>query len=140
MNSGRSSAKQAQARRALLVQVGRFALVGVAGFAINALIVHLVIPTTGPVWAQAIAFPVAVTATWWLNRRYTFDSSRKGWLAEWAQYVGANILGWLATNLAYLVLVLGMSYFYDRPLIALAVGAAAGMGFNFIASRRLVFR
>ncbi|NDV87918.1 hypothetical protein GTW51_14525 [Aurantimonas aggregata] len=139
MNSSRSSVDQAETRRALLVQIGRFALVGVAGFAINALIVHLVVPTIGPIWAQAIAFPVAVTATWFLNRRYTFDRSHKGWLAEWAQYVGANILGWLATNLAYLILILSMSYFYDRPLFALAVGAAAGMGFNFVASRRLVF-
>ncbi|MCC4300242.1 GtrA family protein [Aurantimonas coralicida] len=140
MDSGRSSAKQAESRRALLVQMGRFALVGVAGFAINALIVHLVVPTIGPIWAQAIAFPVAVTATWWLNRRYTFDPSHKGWLAEWAQYVGANVLGWLATNLTYLMLIVTMSYLYDRPLIALAVGAAAGMGLNFVASRRLVFR
>lgn len=140
MNFSRLSADQAEARRALLVQIGRFALVGIAGFAINALIVHLVVPTIGPVWAQTIAFPVAVTATWWLNRRYTFDPSDKGWLAEWAQYVAANILGWLATNLAYLILVLGTNYFYDRPLVALAVGAAAGMGFNFVASKRLVFR
>lgn len=128
------------AGRSLRAQIVRFGMVGVVGFVVNAGLVEALAPFIGPLWAQAIAFPVAATATWWLNRRYTFAASRYHWRGEWARYVGANILGWIANNGVYLLLVLNFALAYRHASIAVAAGSVAGMAFNFVASKWLVFR
>ncbi|MEC5325773.1 GtrA family protein [Aurantimonas sp. A3-2-R12] len=124
----------------LLVETFRFVLVGAIGFVVNAGGVLLLHRHVGPVIAQLIAFPVAVTVTWWCNRIYTFAKSGRKWLSEWAHYVGANLVGWIVTNAVYVSLIISEPFFRENLIIALAIGAAAGLVLNFTASKWVVFR
>jgi putative flippase GtrA len=133
-------AKNKAGRNGLVNQLGRFALVGVVGYLINAGLVEALVLSLGPVQAQILAFPAAVTATWWLNRQYTFGASQHPKHHEWLRYVLANILGWLANNGAYLWMVFSFPLAYRHPALAVAVGSLLGMAFNFCGSRWLVFK
>ncbi|POR55910.1 putative flippase GtrA [Paraburkholderia eburnea] len=124
----------------MLQQFFRFFLVGSAGFVVNAVLVELLVHLTKPVTAQLLAFPVAVTVTWWLNRRYTFGASRHALHYEWLRYVFGNIFGWIINNGVYIWFVLHVPLTALHPAIAVAVGSVAGMFLNFAMSRWLVFR
>lgn len=124
----------------MLRQFFRFFLVGTAGFLVNAGIVELLAHSAKPITAQILAFPVAVTVTWWLNRRYTFGASRHAIHHEWLRYAFGNLLGWTANNGVYVWYVLHSAVAYRHPSIAVAAGSIAGMFLNFAMSRWLVFR
>ncbi len=124
----------------LLGQMGRFLLVGTAVFGVNAALMELLVAAVGPLWAQALAFPVAATLAWWLNRRYTFGASDRSLRREWLHYLLANGLGWLLNNGVYLLCVDRFVLAARHPSLAVAAGSIAGMVANFILSRQLVFR
>ncbi|WP_051149788.1 GtrA family protein [Methylohalobius crimeensis] len=117
----------------------RFAWVGVLGFGVNGGGVAWLSPHIGPLWAQAVGFPLAATFTWWLNRHFTFGPSERSLRREWAYYVSANGIGWLANNGSYVLLVTQSALFHRYPVLAVAVGSVAGMFFNFGLSRYFVF-
>jgi len=121
------------------LQVLRFGGVGVLGFLVNAGLVEALARDLGPGPAQLLAFPVAATATWWLNRRFTFRASGKVWHREWLLYLAANGLGWLANNGTYFLAIALHPPAHRHPALAVAAGSLAGMTFNFLLSRRLVF-
>lgn len=124
----------------LLRQIWRFGLVGVVGYLVNAGLVEAFVLNMGPVRAQSLAFPAAVSVTWWLNRRFTFGASGHAPHHEWLRYVLANALGWMVNNGAYLWMIFSVSLAYQHPAIAVAVGSLAGMILNFSTSRLLVFK
>jgi len=126
--------------RPLLPQFWRFCLVGVAAFVVNAGLVEILVHVLGPVRSQMVAFPVAATAAWWLNRQYTFGASGLAPHREWLQYVLANAAGWLINNGIYLVMVVHCSLAYAHPFIAVAAGSISGLAANFFLSRRMVFK
>jgi putative flippase GtrA len=126
-------------KSALMRQFRRFSLVGVAAFAVNGGLVELLVHFLGPVRAQMIAFPVAATAAWWLNRRYTFGASGLAPHREWLRYIFANAAGWLINNAIYLVLVFNLALASTHPFLAVAAGSIAGLAANFLLSRRMVF-
>jgi putative flippase GtrA len=121
-------------------QIVRFAAVGTGGFVVNAGLVTALAGSIGPFWAQAVAFPIALSVTWWLNRRFTFGRSHRVWHAEWARYAGANTVGWLANNAVYFLLVLSSAAMYRHPALAVAAGSLTGMIFNFVGSKLVVFK
>ena len=121
------------------VQILRFGVVGALGFLVNAGIVEALARPMGPGHAQLLAFPVAASTTWWLNRKYTFCASRRAWPREWLSYLAANGLGWLANNGVFYSLIAIYPLAHRHPALAVAAGSLAGMVFNFIFSRRFVF-
>jgi Predicted membrane protein len=123
-------------------QFFRFALTGIAGFAVDASIVWLLTQfRIDAIIAQGVAFSVAVTVTWWLNRKFTFPHwADHRLLREWLRYVSANSLGAIVNNGVYVVLILTLSLMAHYPVLAVAAGSLAGLVFNFTASRALVFR
>jgi putative flippase GtrA len=125
---------------ALMRQLWRFSLVGAAVFVVNAGLVEMLVQFLEPVRSQLIAFPLAATAAWWLNRRYTFGASGLAPHREWLQYVLANSVGWLINNATYLVMVFNLSLAYTHPFIAVAAGSLSGLTANFFLSRRMVFQ
>lgn len=126
-------------RREIHSQLLRFASVGAVAFMVNATVVELVAWSTGPLWAQAIAFPVAATVAWWLNRRFTFGPSARRMHQEWMRYIAANVFGWTANNGIYLLLVLSAPIAYVHPILGVVAGSLVGISFNFVASKWLVF-
>lgn len=124
----------------------RFGAVGGAGFFVNeaALMVAHGALHAGPDLSWFIAFVPSVTFTWWGNRRLTFaDKASRGlgaMMQEWGRFVAANSLGALANYLAYTGLIHWAPYPLSIAYIALAIGVLFGMVFNFVLSKKLVFR
>lgn len=127
------------ARANVLRQFMRFFVVGIVGFVANAAIVELLAREGRPLVAQLIAFPIAATVTWWLNRQYTFGASQHRVHHEWLRYILGNFLGWAANNGVYVWLVLHFPLAYQHPSIAVAAGSVSGMFFNFAVLRWVVF-
>lgn len=124
----------------LVKQFLRFAAVGTAGFVIDAGSVEILGNTLGLVGSQLAAFAVATSATWALNRRFTFGSSAYPLHQEWLRYIASNLLGWAVNNGVYLWAVMQFPMASNHPVLAVAAGSIAGMFFNFAASRHLAFR
>ena len=122
----------------------RFATVGSAGFVVNwlALAAALRFAHLDKYSGWFAAFLVAVTFTWWGNRTFTFRDSaaRQGLVGEWATFLVANSLGAMANFAVYSGLVTFVAPPLGYPLVAVAVGTLVGLVFNFVASRRFVFR
>ena len=120
-----------------------FSLVGVVGFVVDAGVLQLLV--LGLAWdrysGRLISFVFAATATWLLNRRYTFRGPRKHSLGvEWARYILAMSGGFACNFAAYSALV----YFFDVDrqwlVLAVAAGSVAGLGVNYTASHYWVYR
>ena len=124
------------------IEIVLFSLVGAAGFVVDAAIVWALTRSgANAIIAQAIAFAVAVTVTWLLNRQFTFARhASPNRLREWMHYVAANSLGAVVNNGVYVLLVLTVAMFSKEPVLAVAAGSLAGLVFNFTASRAWVFR
>lgn len=118
----------------------RFCIVGSIGFAIDAGLTLLLSQTVHwrPEPARVVGFLVAATATWEMNRRFTFRSSASA--RSLLPYVllaavGATVnfgvfVGWLRlAGTAPLQILLGV-----------ALGAIAALSLNFSVSRRFVYR
>lgn len=123
-------------------EIVRFGISGIAGFIVDAGIVALFTQEfeIGPIVAQVIAFTVAVTVTWLINRHWTFaEHASERWLHEWTRYVAANSVGAVVNNGIYAILVLTLAVFAKNPVLAVAAGSMAGIGFNFSSSKLFVF-
>jgi Predicted membrane protein len=124
-------------------EVIRFGISGVAGFIVDAGIVVIFTRGLGlgPIVAQVVGFTIAVTVTWLINRHWTFaEHASEKWLHEWTRYVAANSVGAVVNNCIYAILVLTAVLFSRTPVLAVAAGSMAGMGFNFASSKLLVFK
>jgi putative flippase GtrA len=120
-----------------------FSLVGVVGFIVDAGVLQLLV--LGLAWdrysGRLISFLCAATATWLLNRRYTFRGPRRHSVGvEWARYLLAMSGGFVCNFVAYSALV----YFFDVDrqwlILAVAAGSVAGLGINYTASHYWVYR
>lgn len=120
-----------------------FALVGVAGFVVDAGTLLLVHHSAGVnlYVGRLISFLVAATFTWHLNRKLTFrEYGPDAALKQWAKFLSANALGALVNLGVYAVLIAQVRLARAHPELAVACGSVAGLFFNFTASRLLVFR
>ncbi|MGD9946904.1 MAG: GtrA family protein [Desulfobulbus sp.] len=140
MQAGERGNSRLSGQHRLIRQAYRFFLVGTAAFVVNGALVELLVGAIGPVKAQLLAFPLAATVAWWLNRKYTFGASGHKLHREWLHYILANSIGWLINNGVYLVLIYRFALAARHPSLAVAAGSIAGMFVNFILSRQLVFR
>ncbi|NHK29538.1 GtrA family protein [Parvularcula flava] len=119
----------------------RFALVGTAGFLVDASVLSAVTWLgAGPYVGRLISFAVAVTVTWYLNRVFTFGDHDPLWLRQWARFVSVNAVGGLINYGVYALLVAFIPFFATHLVAAVAMGSIAGLAWNFIGSSKVVFR
>ncbi len=122
----------------------RFGLVGGAGYFVNAaalwVVLHLL--PLDKYTSYVPAFLVAVTFTWWGNRVLTFHehAARENLFVEWARFVAANLLGFLANWALYSAMVALAPRPLNNVFIAQIAGTLFGMIFNYTMSKRFVFR
>jgi dolichol-phosphate mannosyltransferase len=116
----------------------QFAFVGMSGVFVNLLFLTLFVQW-GLGRQLAIGLAIALSMVWnfALNRRFSFSFARQEPLVkQFVGFIGACSIGGLAnyvtTNLVWHWVTYGQ--------VAAAIGVIAGMGFNFIVSRFLVFR
>ena len=125
-----------------LPQFLRFGVVGCVGFVWDTSTVYLTKASIGLMPAILLAFLVAATLNWALNRAWTFrhapcDHSLP---RQWALYMAANSLGFVLNRGTAYSLVLMSGVCRSQPILALAAGAGAGLFANFVLSQRFVFR
>ena len=119
-----------------------FVFVGAIGFLIDAGMLTALVTGfgAGHYVARAISFTVAVTATWYMNRRWVFERvtahrSRR----EYTAYVVVQVIGAVINLSIYVAVIELVPRLAGMPVIPLALGAAAALLFNFGASSRFVF-
>ena len=116
----------------------RFGVVGAIGFMVDAGVLQLLLLAGwNPVAARTVAIPVAVLATWALNRTFTFPEAQQGpALASLLRYAGVSATGAAVNFSVYTALVvLGM-----HPLAALALASIVAMAVNYLGSKHFAFR
>ncbi len=129
------------ARLTLLAQFLRFGAVGVGGFLVDTATVYALRYPLGLYGAGAVAYVVAASTNWALNRAWTFRAApRHRAHRQWLRFLGVNAAGFVLNRGTYAALIAGSALAREAPVLAVAAGAVAGMGLNFTLSRRIVFR
>lgn len=120
----------------------RFVVVGGIGFVVDASLLWLfaIRLDLGPFAGRGLSFAAAVTATWILNRRYTFrdrGSDRRG--REAARYLAAQLVGNGINLLVYSAVVKWGPALEYLPLYALVLASGTAMMANYVMADRIVF-
>jgi dolichol-phosphate mannosyltransferase len=116
----------------------QFAFVGLSGVVVNIVLLTLFLKW-GLAREVAVALAIGLSMIWnfALNRRFSFSFARKeSVLRQFVGFIGACSIGGFVN---YFVTILACRWVSYTQLAA-AIGVVAGMGFNFIVSRFLVFR
>jgi len=118
----------------------RFCAVGVVGFVVDAGVTLALTQIAGwqPLPGRVLAFVIAATVTWTLNRRFTFRSEKGA--STWAPYVALTGIGAginVGTYMAWLWLAGEAA---SSILTGVALGSIVALGFNFVTSRAIFTR
>lgn len=120
-----------------------FTATGAAGFMIDAGVMSALVDALNwhPVKSRAVSFPLAVTTTWLLNRRFAFRG--RGTTNRSAEYLGYAVvqaLGALLNVGVFLICLELWPRLAAMPVVPLTIGALAGLLFNFTLLRGVVYR
>jgi len=119
----------------------RFGIVGVAGFVVNTAAVYAVRGLVGLYAAGVLAWALAATTTWWLNRSWTFAGRGNGAMHhQWLRFLSVSLVGFVLYYTTFSLLVSHFRICAVQPVIAILGGVLLGMVSNFTLSRQLVFR
>lgn len=129
----------------------RFCIVGGVGFVVDAGVLQLLVSAfgVGLLIGRVFSYLTAATVTWVLHRKFTFadlvrDARSRGRptpssVDEWLRFVVANAIGAAVNYGAYAACIVNGEVFRAYPVLAVAVGSALGLAFNYVASKRFVF-
>jgi putative flippase GtrA len=120
-----------------------FAVIGVVGFCVDSAVLMLVVSALGAnlYIGRLVSFLTAATATWGLNRRFTFShAASTSQATEWLRFVLCNAIGGGVNFGAYSWLVANYAVAHEFPVLGVACGSMAGMLVNFSMTKIFVFR
>ena len=118
----------------------RFAGVGALGFVVDSGVLYGALGLGLSLYSgRGVSYLAAATFTWYLNRRITFVSTDRAVVREWLRYLVANAVGGLVNLGTYAALVATIPVMARLPVLAVAAGSIAGLVFNFVLSRTVVF-
>lgn len=125
-----------------MIRLLRFGIGGVFGFVVDSGVLYALLAFgQGPYVARVPSFLCAASATWLVNRYWTFaDRRNAGRSAEWGLYVTVMIAGGVLNYAVYAVLLTHSGLVRDWPILGVAAGSVAGMLLNFLGSWFVVFR
>ena len=147
-------------KRELLLQIVKFTAVGIVNTAITLALIRLLnwLLGSGDFWAQvayAIGYVVGVVFSYFINRRWTFQSNTKKPLREFLLFAFVNAISW---GLSQLTLYLLLTYagitdawiagwcpafllgLLSREFLCEILAMPSAFVVNFVGSRLLVFR
>ena len=129
----------------LPAQFARFLGVGAIGFAVDLAATILLAPVAGNGQGRIAAIILAVSATYWLNRRFTFGSANPRPLLEAGRYGLVSVAG-ASINFGIYWLVLALIGPSGAPpqagpslIFAVAAGSVAAIACNFTGSKLFAF-
>lgn len=130
------------AARAKLIRLFKFATVGGLGLVWDSGTVYALRPLIGLTAATLVAYFVAATLNWMLNRFWTFKGAGRQDhpVLQWLRFLLANSLGFLLNRGTVYTLFYTVPLCVTYPILALAAGSLAGMFANFNLSQKMVFR
>ena len=128
-------------RSRTLLQFLRFGVVGTVGFLVDTAVLYAGLALgLGLSGGRAVSYLAAASATFALNRAWTFRGQGEGAVArQWALFVVLNLVGFAFNYGTYAALVATVALVAQHPVIGVAAGSLAGMMGNFLLSRRYVF-
>lgn len=121
----------------------RFGVVGLIGFVVDTAVVYALAPFSNLFVAGIVAYPVAATFNWVINRVWTYgdrDHTLISLHRQWTLFLVANSIGFVLNRGTYVFLIANVPICAAHPVIAVAAGAVAGLFSNFVLSHRVVFR
>ena len=121
----------------------RFTLVGAVGFVVDAGVLQALMSVAGwgPIEARAVALPLAILATWLLNRTITFPESHGGpALASLVRYVAVSAVGASVNFMVYSLLVFASQLMAALPIAPLAIASIIALIVNYLGSKHFAFR
>lgn len=120
----------------------RFGIAGTLGFGVDVAVLLVLTQGfgLGPYAARLASFLAAATATWWINRNFTFATSKPPSRAEWVGYVGLMVLGGVVNYGVYAACIAHWDLARSQLWLPVALGSIAGLGVNFTTSRALIFK
>ena len=124
--------------RANWVQLVKFGLVGLSGYAVNLAVFALLTEAVSlhHIPAAIAAFCVAVSNNFWWNREWTFDAGDGHAGFQAARFFAVSVVG-LGLNLGLLELLVTGAELDELPAQALAVAMA--MPVNFVGNKLWTF-
>jgi len=121
----------------------RFALVGFAGFLADALMLEFFVGLgfTASL-ARVLSIVIALHVTYILHGVYTFKGNSGFSKKRWLQYLLYNAIGALLNYVTFLGVLHTAPLNDPQPdrLLALVIGTAVALLFNYFANRTIVFR
>jgi putative flippase GtrA len=120
----------------------RFGLVGTVGFLVDGGLLQALVGLAGwgVIQARILSFPVAVFATWLLNRHFTFEANDGAAGRSFARYVAVSLGGASVNFIIYTVLVLSVAPMAALPIMPLAIASIVALAFNYFGSKHFAFR
>ena len=127
------------AERPLVKQFLKFGLVGALNTFIDYALFSIFTSLLGIHYllANILSFSIAVTSSFILNRRWTFQSRHHGWAGEAAKYLTVYVIG---LGLSELILYVFVDRFQLHQLVAKALAIAIVIGWNYGGTRFWTFR
>ncbi|MEO6852677.1 MAG: GtrA family protein [Rhodoferax sp.] len=118
----------------------RFCMVGIVGLGVDLAVLYATAWALGWYGARVLSFTAAATATWWLNRRYTFQAADN--TSVWTQYSRymVSMLGGAVLNYTAYVATLHWVDLPGKAALGVALGSCAGLLSNYLTARHLVFK
>ena len=123
-----------------LPPIVRFGIVGVIAYIVDAAVLLALSEVMQVVPARFVAFGLAVTTTFVLNHRSTFDCLiDESLFKSYVKYVSANSIGGVINLVVSTAILLQALPLLGMPLVALACGSLSGKVANNTLSKRYVF-
>jgi putative flippase GtrA len=130
----------------------RFGVVGSVGFLVDASVLQMLVSWfDGDLLISRIfSYLAAATVTWFLHRIYTFrdqysssdnhSASSRALLSQWSRFILANSTGASLNYGIYAFCILNSDLCRAYPVIGVAIGSLVALVFNFVISKRFVFK
>lgn len=105
-------------------------------------VLYATLPVLGLYAGRLASYTSAVAATWWLNRHTTFSDmgSGKSKIREFGIYYLLMSFGGAVNYGCYSLMVSKLFTPGVEPFLGVAIGSLAGLVFNLVSSRYLLFR
>ena len=117
----------------------RFCIVGSIGFVIDVSILQLLVIffDTDPYIARFLSFLAAASATWVMNRIYTYKVLKGITHKEWLTYISFMAFGGVVNYCTYVLVINYIHLEKNQLWLGVLAGSVSGLFFNFMTSKML---